>query len=166
MKILLNSNEVFELDFVPDEIDDIRYCILDYSNIEEPDYYFVPLVFLETFNSPAAVLKIGNHMLKMPMGWKVIICDDEGGEPEIISILHTNDRGFKAFCLNPISSMLPEYQPIDIVDIYQDSKWHFPKLRPGHILAVPLTDQDRSLCAFFVNETNKLPDQLDLGLLW
>ena len=66
MKILTVENKPYELDFVPEEIDDIRYGVLDYSNKNDADYFFVPLVFLEIFNAPAAVLRIGNHMVKMP----------------------------------------------------------------------------------------------------
>ena len=59
MKVLTVENEAYDLDFVPDEIQDIRYCVLDYSDKDNADYIFVPLVFLESFSCPAAVLKIG-----------------------------------------------------------------------------------------------------------
>ena len=154
------------MDFVPDEIEDIRYCVLDYSDKNNPDYFFMPLVFLEIFNAPAAVLKIGNSTFKMPIDWSVIICDKEVGEPEIIPITSLNDRGFTAFTVNPISSYMPEYEQISITNIYSEVKWHFPKLKNGQILAVPLDDEDESKCAFFVKETSKVPDVLDISKLW
>lgn len=154
------------MDFVPDEIEDIRYCVLDYSDKNNPDYFFMPLVFLEIFNAPAAVLKIGNSTFKMPIDWSVIICDKEVGEPEIIPITSLNDRGFTAFTVNPISSYMPEYDQISITNIYSEVKWHFPKLKNGQILAVPLDDEDESKCAFFVKETSKVPDVLDISKLW
>ena len=46
-KILTVENQSYDLDMVPEEIEDIRYCVLDYSNPKEADYIFVPLVFLE-----------------------------------------------------------------------------------------------------------------------
>jgi hypothetical protein len=46
------------------------------------------------------------------------------------------------FCFNPLDSFKPEFHPIEIVDIYQDVKWYFPKLRPGQMLAVPINDGD------------------------
>ena len=64
-KILTVENQSYDLDFVPEEIEDIRYCVLDYSNPKDADYIFVPLVFLESFNAPAAILKIGNKQIKI-----------------------------------------------------------------------------------------------------
>jgi len=166
LKILTSENQTYELDFVPDEIDDIRYCVLDYSDKQNPDYYFMPLVFLEIFNAPAAVLQVGDYTFKMPIDWSLIICDSEIGEPEVIPITSLNDRGFSAFTINPISSYMPSYQTIEIVNVYSEVKWHFPKLKQGHLLAVPMGDQDGSNCAFFVKETSKVPDVLDISELW
>ena len=49
MQILTVENQSYELDFVPEEIEDVRYGVLDYSNKNDADYFFVPLVFLEIF---------------------------------------------------------------------------------------------------------------------
>lgn len=166
MRVLTSENTPYDLDFVPEEIDDIRYCVLDYSNKNNPDYYFIPLVFLEIFNAPAAVLQIGKNTFKMPIDWSLIICDSEVGEPEVLPITSLNDRGFTAFSLNPISSYMPSYHPVEIVNVYNEVKWHFPKLKQGHLLAVPLSDEPGSECAFFVKETNKVPDILDISNLW
>lgn len=166
MKILTSENVSYDLDFVPEQIDDLRYGILDYSDKNNPDYYFVPLVFLEIFNAPAAVLQIGNYTFKMPIDWSVVICDSENGDPEVIPITSLNDRGFTVFTFNPISGFMPDYQSIEIVNVYQDVKWHFPKLKNGHLLVVPLGDQPGSKCALFVKETSKIPDVLDLNHLW
>ena len=75
MKILTVENETYELDDIPDTIDDLRYSILDYSNPGFIDYYFIPLVFLESFYAPAAVLKIGEYQITMPLDWSVVIWD-------------------------------------------------------------------------------------------
>jgi len=166
MKILTVDNKSYELDYVPEEIDDIRYCVLDYSNKNEADYFFVPLVFLEIFNAPAAVLKIGNNMVKMPLDWSLIICEPDVGEPEVVPITSLNDRGFHAFTFNPITGFLPKFQEVEITNVFQEVKWHFPKLKYGHLLAVPLDENDESNCAFFVKETSKIPDVLDTYHLW
>jgi hypothetical protein len=166
MRLLTNENQVYELDFVPEAIDDIRYMVLDYTDKHNPDYFFVPLVFLETFNAPAAVLQIGDHTFKMPIDWSLIISDSEIGDPEVVPITSLNDRGFSAFTINPISGYMPEYQPVEIVNIYNEVKWHFPKLKQGHFLGVPLSDEPKSPCAYFVKETNKVPDVLDISQLW
>lgn len=166
MRLLTSDNTSYELDYVPEEIDDIRYCILDYSNKQTPDYFFMPLVFLEIFNAPAAVLRIGNNVFKMPIDWSLIICDSQIGEPEVIPITALNDRGFTAFTINPISSYMPSYEPVEIVNVYSEVKWYFPKLKHGHLLAVPLTDEPGSACAFFVKETSKVPDVMNIEDLW
>jgi len=166
MKILTVENQSYDLDYVPEEIDDIRYCVLDYSNKNEADYFFVPLVFLEIFNAPAAVLKIGNNMVKMPLDWSLIICEPDVGEPEVVPITSLNDRGFHAFTFNPITGFLPKFQEVEITNVFQEVKCHFPKLKYGHLLAVPLDDKEGSQCAFFVKETSKIPDVLDTYHLW
>jgi len=165
-KILTVENETYDLDFVPEEIEDIRYCVLDYSNPKEADYIFVPLVFLESFNSPAAVLQVGSWNVKIPLDWSLIVCDPMIGEPEVLPVTSLNDRGFKAFVFNPITGFLPNFEPIEIVNVYQEVKWYFPKLKFGHILAVPLTENKDSNCAYFVKDTNKIPDVLSTEDLW
>ena len=166
MKILTVDNQSYELDFVPEEIEDIRYSVLDYSNKNDADYFFVPLVFLEIFNAPAAVLRIGNHMVKMPLYWSLIICEPDVGDPEVVPITSLNDRGFHAFTFNPITGFLPQFQNVEITNVFQEVKWTFPKLKFGHFLAVPLGDEEGSNCAFFVKETSKVPDILDTYHLW
>ena len=166
MKILTVDNQSYELDFVPEEIEDIRYSVLDYSNKNDADYFFVPLVFLEIFNAPAAVLRIGNHMVKMPLDWRLIICEPDVGDPEVVPITSLNDRGFHAFTFNPITGFLPQFQNVEITNVFQEVKWTFPKLKFGHFLAVPLGDEEGSNCAFFVKETSKVPDILDTYHLW
>ena len=62
MRILTLENECYNLQNLPKEItEDIRYSVLDNSDPKEPDYFFVPLIYLESFSSPAVVSSmIGN----------------------------------------------------------------------------------------------------------
>jgi len=167
MNILTVNNKPYNLDRLPDEIDeDLRYGVLDYSNTSEVDYIFVPLVFLESFSCPAAVLRIGKRELKVPLDWSLIIGEPDHGEPEVISVMSLNDRGFSTFVFNPISGYRPTWQKVEVVNIYQEVKWYVPKLKFGHILAVPLEDNDEPECAYFLKETNKIPEVLDLNKIW
>jgi len=166
MKILTVDNQCYDLDYVPEEIEDIRYCVLDYSDKDNADYIFVPLVFLESFNSPAAVLKIGNRLVNVPLDWSLVVCDPSVGDPEVLPITSLNDRGFKGFVFNPITGFMPEFIEVEIVNIYQDMKWYFPKLKYGHILAVPVEEKDNPKCMYFVKETSKIPDVLSTEDLW
>jgi hypothetical protein len=165
-RILTVDNESYDLDFVPEEVEDIRYCVLDYSDKNNADYIFVPLVFLESFNSPAAVLKIGKYTTTVPLDWSLIVCDPSVGDPEVLPITSLNDRGFKAFMFNPITGFLPTFAEVEIVNIYQEVKWYFPKLKFGHILTVPVEEKNNPQCVFFVKETSKIPDVLSTEDLW
>ena len=162
MKILTTENIAFDMNDMPEEVDDLRYGVLDYSMPNNVDYHFVPMVFMESFNAPAAVLRIGNKQIQMPLDWSIIIGDPECGEPEIVPLMTINDRGFSTFVFNPITGTMPKFEPLDLVNVYTEVKWYFPKLKFGHILAVPLTDGSNPPCAYFVKETQKIPEVLAL----
>lgn len=166
MKILTAENTSFEMNELPEYVEDLRFCVLDNSDPREPDYFFIPLVFLETFNDPALVLKIGNNVIKMPYNWQLLIGEPDYGDLEVIPLTRLNDRSFKAFTFNPISSKLPNYQNIQILDVYQDVKWYFPKLKSGQMLAVPLDDSAKPPCAFFVKEISKQSEIVDITKAW
>ena len=166
MKILTLDNATYDLDHLPEEVDDMRFAILDNSNPAEPDYHFIPLIFLESFNAPALVLRIGTHTIRMPMDWQILIGEPDVGDLEVLPLTRLNDRSFKAFAFNPINGIMPTYDPIEIVDVYQDVRWYFPKLKPGHILAVPLTDGPTPKCVYFVKEISKQSEIIDITKAW
>lgn len=166
MHILTVENEAYQLDNIPTEVDDIRYCVLDYTDPNNVDYMFVPLVFLESFNSPAVVLRVNGTEFTMPLDWSIIIGDPEIGDPEVVPIMHLNDRGFSAFTFNPLKDFTPRFLEIEVVNVYNEVKWFFPKLKYGHFLAVPSSNNPRDPIMFFVKETNKVPEVLDVNQLW
>ena len=63
MRILTLENTCFEMNKLPEEVDDLRFAILDNSNPQDPDYFFIPLIFLESFNSPAVVIDIDGKQI-------------------------------------------------------------------------------------------------------
>lgn len=163
----LESNSAYDLNEIPDEVEDLRFCVLDNSDPKNPDYFFIPLIFLESFNSPALVLRIGEYTVKMPVDWQLLIGESEMGDLEVVPLTSINDRGFSAFCFNPIASYKPEFHAVEIVDIYQDVKWYFPKLKAGQLLAVPIdTDSARPLCAFFVKDISRVSEIVDFSRAW
>lgn len=166
MNILTLENQAFEMNEIPDEVDDLRFAILDNSDPKNPDYFFIPLIFLESFNAPALVLSIGGNLVKMPVDWQILIGEPDIGDLEVIPLSSINDRGFSAFTFNPLGSFKPEFQPIEIVDIYQDVKWYFPKLKPGQMLAVPITNGDQPMCAYFVKDISRQSEIVDYGKIW
>jgi len=162
MKILTLDNTVFELDALPEEIDDMRFAIFDNSDPANADHFYIPLIFLETFNSPALVLKIGNTTMKMPIDWQVLIGEPDVGDLEMLALTSINDRGFKVFEFNPLTSFAPTYLDIEIVDVYQDVTWYVPKLKNGQMLAVPIDDSPNPRCVYFVKDISRNCEIVDI----
>ena len=166
MNILTLDNIAFSMTEIPDQVDDMRFGILDNSDPKNPDYFFIPLIFLESFNSPALVLNIGGHVIKMPVEWQLLIGEEEIGDLEVVPLTSINDRGFNAYTYNPLASFRPDFKPIEIVDVYQDVKWYFPKLKPGQLLAVPLHEGTNPACAYFVKDISRQSEVVDYGKIW
>ena len=155
MKILTLENRLYDLTELPEEVDDLRFAILDNSNPQNVDYHYIPLIFLESFNSPALVLKIGEMIIKMPVDWQILIGEPEMGDLETLPLTSINDRGFKAFEFNPLSSFRPSFQDIEIVDIYHDVTWYAPRLKNGQFLCVPIEEGEKPRCVYFVKEISR-----------
>jgi hypothetical protein len=103
MQILTLENKIFHLNELPDEIDeDLRFSVLDNSDNSNPDHFFIPLIFLESFTGPAVVLKIGEHELTMPLDWCAIVGDPEGPDMEVLPLTSLNDRDSNGY--NEISA--------------------------------------------------------------
>ena len=166
MRILTLDNTSYNMDEIPDEVEDLRFCVLDNSDPKDPDYFFIPLIFLESFNSPALVLNINNNLIKMPVDWQMLIGEPDLGDLEVVPLTSINDRGFSAFSFNPRSSFRPSFYKVEIVDIYQDVKWYFPKLKPGQMLAIPLTEGDNPECVYFVKDISRQSEVLDYQKAW
>lgn len=162
MRILTTDNNSYLVNQIPDKVDDIRYCVLDYSNHNDVDYYFLPLIFLESFHSPCIDLRIGKFNIHMPLDWSVIIGDPNLGDLEIMPLIYLMDKDFDVFCFNPVKGYLPSFLRLEIVNTWPDVKWYFPKLKNGHILAVPLEEGENPLCAFFLKDTVKVSEILDI----
>jgi len=156
----------FELNTLPEEIDDMRFAILDNSNPTEPDFMYIPLIFLESFTSPALVLKIGNHKIKMPVDWEIIIGEDEVGDLETLPLTSINDRDFKAFQFNSLSAFRPTFELIEIIDVYSEVNWYAPKLKNGQFLAVPLEEGPKPKCVYFIKEISRNCEVIDYNSLW
>ena len=166
MRILTLDNAPYDLDHLPEQVDDIRFAILDNSDPANPDYHYIPLIFLESFNAPAVVLNIGKFTVQMPLDWSILVCDEDYSDLEIMPLTSLNDRGFHTMVFNPLRHMVPRPQEINITNVYAEVKWYFPKLKNGNILVVPVEDKPFPNCALFVKEVNKLPDVIDIGALF
>ena len=166
MLILTEENKSYNLDCIPDQVEDIRYCVLDCSNAADMDFYWLPLIFLESFNAPAVVLDIGPFQLQMPLDWSILVCDDNYSDMEVMPLTQLNDRGFHTITFNPLEHMVPVSYEVNISNIYADVKWFFPKLKNGNVLTMPLAQGVTPARSLFVKEGNKVPDPLDMAILF
>ena len=167
MRILTLDNECFNLDDLPEQIeDDIRFSVLDNSDPKNPDFFFVPLIFLESFSAPAMVLNIGGHEITMPVDWSIAVgCSESGNDLEILPLTSINDRGFEAFLFNPLTSFKTDFAHIEIVNFYTDVKWYFPKMKNGQLLTVPITEGKNPLNAYFVKDISRQCEVIEYSLL-
>lgn len=152
---------------LPDEVDDsTRFAVLDNSNPQDPDFFFVPLIFLESFNAPAMVLKIGDTEVTMPLDWCIAVGDSSSATNiEILPLTSLNDRGFDALIFNPLTSYMLEFKPVEIINFYNDVKWYFPKMKNGQLLATPIHNRAAPDCAYFVKEVSRHSELIHLDRL-
>jgi hypothetical protein len=167
MRILTLENECFSLENLPEQIDDdIRFSVLDNSDPKNPDFFFIPLIFLESFSAPAMVLEINGKEITMPVDWSIAVgCSESGNDLEILPLTSINDRGFEAFLFNPLTGYKTEFAKIEITNFYTDVKWYFPKMKNGQLLSVPITDGKEPLCAYFVKDISRQCEVIEYSLL-
>tara|TARA_E500000178_G_C16742857_1_gene626792 strand:+ start:94 stop:600 length:507 start_codon:yes stop_codon:yes gene_type:complete len=167
MRILTLDNKAFDLNELPEEVEeDARFSVLDNSTPSEPDFFFMPLIFLESFNSPAICLNIGGHEIQMPLDWCMLVGDSEClADPEVMPLTSINERGFEAMIMNPIKGYRIDFQPVEITNIYQDVRWYFPKMKNGQLLTVPLHNGYNPPCAYFVKEISRQSEMVELSKL-
>ena len=168
MNILTLDNKAFSLNNLPEQIEeDIRFSVLDNSDPQNPDFFFIPLIFLESFSSPAIVMEINGHEISMPLDWHIAVGDSESGNDlEILPLTSINDRGFEAFIFNPLKSYKPDFATLKVINFYNDVKWHVPKTKNGQLLSVPITEGENPMCAFFIKDVSRQIETIDYGELF
>lgn len=164
---MTEHNETYDLDHVPNNLqEDLRFCIWDASDRDYYDFYFPPLVFLESFNAPGVALEAGNCTFTMPLDWSALVCDENMSSLEIMPLTSLNNRGFCLPVFNPLGKAFPQALEVNIVDVYADVKWYFPKLKTGTVLVIPLTNGFNPPCSLFVKDRTKISDPIDPARLF
>jgi hypothetical protein len=163
MRILTTTNEAYNLDRVPETVDDLQYCVLDTTNKNNIDFFFIPLIFMETFSAPSMIMEIGPYTVQMPIDWSIMVIERDLGQCEMVPLTSLNDRGFEAMVINPLTVRMIESYEIKIVNVFQEVKWYFPKLKHGHVMSVPAKEGANPPCMFFAKDINQIPDVLDVG---
>ena len=168
MKILTLENQSLDLNTLPDQIEeDIRFSVLDNSDPANQDFFFIPLIFLESFSSPSVVLDVGGYELQMPIDWNIAVgCSDSGNDIEVLPLTSIGDRGFEAFLFNPHTSFKPDFTPVKVINYYNDVKWYFPKVRNGQLLSVPIEEKKEPLCAYFIKDVTRQTEVIKYGELF
>ena len=166
MRILTVENKPYELNHIPGMDEDIRYCVLDCTDPKEIDFYFIPLMLLETFSAPAVVLEIGKYKISVPVDLSMLYCDEEYSDLEVIELIKFKDKPYFSPIFNPLSHAVPFPEEIYMTDAYSEVKWFVPKLKPGHVLVIPLEDKPKPNCALFVKDANKIQTPIDVAELF
>jgi len=168
MKILTVENTPYDLNKMPQTVsDDMAFSVLDNSNPKEPDFFFLPLIYIESFNAPAIVLEIGGKEVTMPLDWSIAVGDKEDSNTvEVVPLTSIADRGFSAFIFNPLDGFKADFYEVNVVNFYNDVKWFFPKVKNGQLLTVPITMDKDPLCAYFIRDITRQTELIDYGKLF
>jgi hypothetical protein len=102
----------------------------------------------------------------MPIDWQILIGEPDLGDLEMLPLTSINDRGFKAFQFNPLTSFRPSFLDIEIVDVYHDVAWYAPKLKNGQILCIPLSNEPEPDCVYFVKDISRNCEVVDYNKAW
>ena len=163
MNILTPENRSFSTSNISYNTDnDLHFCVLDYSNQDDVDYRFPPLVFVDEYSKPGIELQIGQHILQVPWDWSILMGDKNFSDLEILELKKFHGRDFSAFVLNPISGYMPDFVPVKILNFYNEIRWTCPAMNSEHLLAVPIHAGKEPRCVFFAPPKHKLPDVLDI----
>ena len=168
MRILTVDNYAYDLNKLPETVsEDMAFSVLDNSNPKEPDFFFIPLIYIESFSAPAIVLEIGGKEITMPLDWSIAVGDlEDSNTVDVVPLTSIADRGFQAFIFNPLSSFKAQFAPVNVINFYNEVKWYFPKIKSGQILCVPLEDKKNPVCAYFVKDISRQCEQIDYSEVW
>ena len=163
MRILTVDNLSYNLDKLPETVsEDMAFSVLDNSNPKEPDFFFIPLIYIESFSAPAIVLDIGGKEITMPLDWSIAVGDKEDSNTvEVVPLTSIADRGFSAFIFNPLSSFKADFEEVNVVNFYNEVKWYFPKMKNNQLISTPLTNGKQPSCACFVKDISRQCESIE-----
>jgi hypothetical protein len=172
MLILTEHNSPLETDGIADSTG-VHFCVLDFSKQKNPDYYFEPMIYVETFATHITVLSVGPFQVTLPFSWCILV--GELGKPvEYVSIEDILSRDLSAFCINPISGFSPIYLPIRLEEPRRNVSLSMPPVKQHQLLVLPIGYERNSegerkegpLCIMASDRKAKIIDSMDASLLW
>lgn len=165
MNVLTPENNAFDMDLVTDTVPEEMYCVLDLSDYGESDFYFKHILNTVSFNSISADLQIGDKVIQVPLGWQILLGDEDTGMVEMCTIENIlNMIEPKAYVYNPIRSMYAKFEPVKVLRVFAlTTKWQIPMVPKKNLLCVPLSAGTNPPCVYFADENEKIQD-LYLGV--
>lgn len=83
------------------------------------------------------------------------------GSPQAFALL---SKGQPQVSLKTTSSLKPSFLDIEIMDVYNDVTWYAPRLKNGQFLCVPIDNDDKPRCVYFVKEISKNCEIVDFSM--
>jgi len=101
MQILTLDNTCYKLRNLPDELEEeIHFSVLDNSDPKNPDFFFIPMIFVESFSAPAIVMEINGKEIMVPVDWCMAVGDSySGNDLEILPLTVLMTEALKRFYL-------------------------------------------------------------------
>lgn len=172
MQILNVENKVFELDQIRTKLNDLRICMLDFSEKDNIDFYFKKITSYLQYKQPAVELRIGDRRIIVPLNWKMLCTNDEDYNLEIVNVEDLVHETYYTPVFNPLKVyMTPTPQAIEVLRIIPTGiEWFVPKLPKKCLLAMPLgTEKDYEIkemsngviekypvCVYMMDDLNSL----------
>jgi len=151
----------------------IGISILDYTDMENVDYYIKNFFFFSEYDSPVVHLKIGNSFIDVPLNWKILTGDPNTGELELVEVEELSMFDYNAFVLNPYKSYIPKYEPIEVTNVYLSGiKLFVPKSYKKSLFLVSLENKVNHLegpysdCVFLCDDIDRTNDILSVDQLF
>jgi len=139
----------------------IMFSVYDCSVKNNYDFFFLPLIYLESFKTDVAILKFNDNFLYIPINYRIMIGEKDYDKIENISIFESFSGIFYAVCLNPLNCYTLDFLKIEIVSILNDVNWLFPKVKNYNYIVYPIENKYSPKCIIVANDTVKLPIDIE-----
>lgn len=139
MEVLVSSNKSFNLNQPSNSLLDEKFCVFDYSDKDDKDFYFKRVSKYFSYRNAVAELKIGNYYLDLPLNWKVLVTNTYDYMCNLVSIEDLLHYPHKTAIFNPYYYCVPKIVNISINNINFKPIEHFvPYLSKKNVLVLPL----------------------------
>ena len=154
--------------------DPIYYSVLDFSRQRSPDYFVRKLSSsrVDIYEDSGVLMQVGPFRLMVPYKWNMIVSYMD--EMQYMSMEDIMGRPYEAFALNPWKGYMPSRLPITILNMTKKESFIHPKLGRNDLLCVPVGFEkkvdnqvrDYPTCIFLGERSCKVPDSIDLSIMW